>query len=88
MNLYVTIFYSSQYLIYTNEVLRHHNPSHPLFCFCLHYGFITYFIVQKIKNYIENIPSYIQKIKISGIYLFWPLLFHHLLRKKTREMYL
>ena len=32
-------------------------------------GFITYFIVQKSKNYIENIPSYIQKIKISGIYI-------------------
>ena len=66
-------FIAVNYLIYTNEVIGNIMESYPVIplfsaLFALA-GFITYFIVQKSKNYIENILSYIQKIKISGIYL-------------------
>ena len=66
-------FIAVNYLIYTNEVIGNIMESYPVIplfsaLFVLA-GFITYFIVQKSKSYIENIPSFTQKIKISGIYL-------------------
>lgn len=66
-------FIAVNYLIYTNEVIGNIMESYPVIplfsaLFALA-GFITYFIVQKSKSYIENIPSFTQKIKISGIYL-------------------
>ncbi len=66
-------FIAVNYLIYTNEVIGNIMESYPVIplfsvLFALA-GFITYFIVRKSKNYIENIPTFIQKIKISGIYL-------------------
>jgi phosphoglycerol transferase MdoB-like AlkP superfamily enzyme len=32
-------------------------------------GFVTFLIVKKSKNYIESIPAFVEKIKLSGIYL-------------------
>jgi hypothetical protein len=67
-------FIAVNYLIYTNEVIGNIMESYPvipLFSVCIIHYCIS--LSKKSKNYIENIPSYIQKIKISGIYLllFW-----------------
>ena len=66
-------FIAVNYLVYTNEVLGNIMESYPviplfsaLFLFA---GLITYLIVNKSKNYIENIPDFLEKIKLSGIYL-------------------
>ena len=66
-------FIAVNYLIYTNEVIGNIMESYPVIplfsaLFALA-GFITYFIVQKTKSYLENIPTFTQKIKISGIYI-------------------
>jgi hypothetical protein len=85
-------FIAVNYLIYTNEVTSWNYPVIPLFSalFALA-GFITYFIVQN-QNYIENIPSYTQKLKyqesISYFCVLHCLLYLIYQRKKTREMYL
>jgi phosphoglycerol transferase MdoB-like AlkP superfamily enzyme len=65
-------FIAVDYLVYTNEVIGNIMQSYPviplfstLFIFA---GLVTYFIVKKSKNYIENIPTIAEKIKISGVY--------------------
>jgi hypothetical protein len=63
-------FIAVNYLIYTNEVIGNIMESYPVIpLFSLFALWIIVFHCPKSKNYIENIPSYIQKIKISGIYL-------------------
>lgn len=65
-------FIAVDYLVYTNEVIGNIMQSYPvvpiftgLFIVA---GLITYFIVQRSKNYIENIPTLTEKLKVSGIY--------------------
>jgi len=66
-------FIAVNYLVYTNEVIGNIMQSYPVIpifmTLFLVSGTITYFIVQHSKNYIESIPSFTEKIKISGLYL-------------------
>jgi phosphoglycerol transferase MdoB-like AlkP superfamily enzyme len=66
-------FIAVNYLVYTNEVLGNIMESYPVIplfsALFIIAGLITYLIVNKSKNYIENIPGFIEKIKLSGIYL-------------------
>ena len=65
-------FIAVDYLVYTNEVIGNIMQSYPVIplfsgLFIVS-GIITYFFVKKSKNYIENIPTLVEKIKISGVY--------------------
>jgi phosphoglycerol transferase MdoB-like AlkP superfamily enzyme len=66
-------FIAVNYLIYTNEVIGNIMESYPVIpifsALFIIAGLVTYFIVKKSRNYIENIPTFVEKIKISGIYL-------------------
>mgnify|MGYP000923664010 FL=1 len=66
-------FIAVDYLVYTNEVIGNIMQSYPVIpLFSVLYiiaGIVTYFIVQKSKNYIEEIPTFLEKLKISGVYL-------------------
>jgi phosphoglycerol transferase MdoB-like AlkP superfamily enzyme len=66
-------FIAVNYLVYTNEVIGNIMQSYPVIpiftTLFLVSGTITYFIVKRSKNYIESIPSFAEKIKISGLYL-------------------
>ncbi|MBP2282183.1 phosphoglycerol transferase MdoB-like AlkP superfamily enzyme [Flavobacterium sp. CG_23.5] len=66
-------FIAVNYLVYTNEVIGNIMESYPviplfsgLFIIA---ALVTYLIVKRSKNYIESIPAFVDKIKISGIYL-------------------
>lgn len=66
-------FIAVNYLVYTNEVIGNIMQSYPviplfsgLFVIA---GIVTYFILKGTKNYIESIPTFVEKIKISGLYL-------------------
>ena len=65
-------FIAVDYLVYTNEVIGNIMQSYPVIPLFLTLfivaGMVTYFIVKKSKNYIENIPTIVEKIKISGVY--------------------
>lgn len=65
-------FIAVNYLIYTNEVIGNIMESYPVIpifsALFIIAGSVTYFIVKKSKNYIQNIPTFIEKIKISGVY--------------------
>ncbi len=67
-------FIAVDYLVYTNEVIGNIMQSYPVIPIFaglfIVVGLITYVIVKHSKDYIENIPSFTEKIKISGIYLF------------------
>jgi phosphoglycerol transferase MdoB-like AlkP superfamily enzyme len=65
-------FIAVNYLVYTNEVIGNIMESYPvvplftgLFIIA---GIVTYFIVGKSKSYINSIPNFVEKIKISGLY--------------------
>ena len=66
-------FIAVNYLVYTNEVIGNIMQSYPVIpiftTLFLVSGTITYFIVHHSKNYIESIPSFTEKIKISGVYI-------------------
>ncbi|MBS7230679.1 sulfatase-like hydrolase/transferase [Flavobacterium psychroterrae] len=66
-------FIAVNYLIYTNEVIGNIMQSYPVIpifsALFLVTGIVTYFILKKSKNYINEIPSLNEKMKISGIYL-------------------
>ena len=66
-------FIAVDYLVYTNEVIGNIMQSYPVIPLFsglfLVAGLVTYFIVKRSKNYIEMIPTFTEKIKISGIYL-------------------
>lgn len=70
-------FIAVNYLIYTNEVIGNIMQSYPVIplfsALFLVSGIVTYFIVKRSKNYINEIPSFTEKVKISGIY--WLLFF-------------
>lgn len=66
-------FIAVNYLIYTNEVIGNIMQSYPVIslfsALFLVTGIVTYFILKGSKNYINTIPSFNQKLKISGIYI-------------------
>lgn len=66
-------FIAVNYLIYTNEVIGNIMQSYPVIplfsALFLITGIFTYFILKRSGNYIESIPTCIEKLKISGIYI-------------------
>ncbi|SDW50145.1 LTA synthase family protein [Flavobacterium degerlachei] len=65
-------FIAVNYLVYTNEVIGNIMESYPvvplftgLFIIA---GIVTYFIVGRSKSYIDSIPTFVEKVKISGLY--------------------
>lgn len=66
-------FIAVNYLVYANEVIGNIMQSYPVIpLFSVLFiiaGFVTYFIVKKSKNCIENIPTFDEKMKITGFYL-------------------
>lgn len=66
-------FIAVNYLIYTNEVIGNIMQSYPVIplfsALFLITGIFTYFILRRSRNYIDNIPTCIEKLKISGIYI-------------------
>ena len=65
-------FIAVNYLIYTNEVIGNIMESYPVIpifsALFIVAGVVTYFIVKKSKVYIENIPTFLEKVKISGLF--------------------
>lgn len=65
-------FIAVDYLVYTNEVIGNIMQSYPVVpIFSLLFvivGFISYFIIKKSKIYIEQIPTFSEKIKITALY--------------------
>lgn len=66
-------FIAVNYLIYTNEVIGNIMQSYPVIPLFsglfIASGIVTYFIVKNSKNYINEIPNFNEKIKISAVYL-------------------
>ncbi|OUL62645.1 LTA synthase family protein [Flavobacterium sp. AJR] len=66
-------FIAVNYLVYTNEVIGNIMESYPVIpifsALFLVAGTVTYFIVKKTKNCIDNVPSYTEKVKVSGLYI-------------------
>jgi phosphoglycerol transferase MdoB-like AlkP superfamily enzyme len=66
-------FIAVNYLVYTNEVLGNIMQSYPVIpifsALFIVAGLITYVIVRKSRSYIDRIPTFVQKIQLSGIYL-------------------
>lgn len=69
-------FIAVNYLIYTNEVIGNIMQSYPVIpifsALFLVSGIASYFIIKRSKNYIDQIPSFNEKIQIS---VFYSLLF-------------
>jgi phosphoglycerol transferase MdoB-like AlkP superfamily enzyme len=65
-------FIAVNYLVYTNEVIGNIMQSYPVVpifgTLFIVAALITYLIVKKSRNYIDSIPTFVEKIKISGIY--------------------
>ncbi|MEO8234536.1 MAG: sulfatase-like hydrolase/transferase [Flavobacterium sp.] len=65
-------FIAVDYLVYTNEVIGNIMQSYPVIPIFsglfLIAGLITYVIVKRSKNYLNEIPTFVEKMKISGIY--------------------
>lgn len=66
-------FIAVNYLVYTNEVIGNIMESYPVIplftALFLIAGIATYFIVKGSRSYIDSIPTFVEKIKISGLYL-------------------
>ncbi|MEA9415673.1 LTA synthase family protein [Flavobacterium sp. PL02] len=66
-------FIAVNYLVYTNEVIGNIMQSYPVIplfsALFLIAGTVTYFIVKKTRIYIDAIPSFLEKIKISALYV-------------------
>lgn len=66
-------FIAVNYLIYTNEVIGNIMQSYPVIpifsALFLVTAVVTYFILKKSKNYVDEIPNFKTKLKISGIYI-------------------
>ncbi|MFV8369782.1 LTA synthase family protein [Flavobacterium sp. LB2R40] len=65
-------FIAVNYLVYTNEVIGNIIESYPVIpLFTVLFivaGSVTYLIVKKSKKYIQSLPGFVEKIKLSGIY--------------------
>lgn len=66
-------FIAVNYLVYTNEVIGNIMESYPVVplfsALFLIAGTVTYFIVKRTRNYIDAIPTFSEKLKLSAIYL-------------------
>jgi phosphoglycerol transferase MdoB-like AlkP superfamily enzyme len=66
-------FIAVNYLVYTNEVIGNIMESYPVIPLFsglfLIAGTVTYFIIKKTRHYIDVIPTFGDKLKLSGIYL-------------------
>ncbi|WP_269235424.1 LTA synthase family protein [Flavobacterium flavigenum] len=66
-------FIAVNYLIYTNEVIGNIMQSYPVIpifsALFLATAIITYFIIKKSRIYIDEIPDFKTKIKISAVYI-------------------
>ena len=66
-------FIAVNYLVYTNEVIGNIMESYPVIplfsALFLIAGTVTYFIVKRTRNYIDEIPTFNEKLKLSAIYL-------------------
>jgi phosphoglycerol transferase MdoB-like AlkP superfamily enzyme len=66
-------FIAVNYLIYTNEVIGNIMQSYPVIpifsALFIITSIVTYFILQKSKNYLSDIPDFKEKTKISGVYI-------------------
>jgi phosphoglycerol transferase MdoB-like AlkP superfamily enzyme len=66
-------FIAVNYLVYTNEVIGNIMESYPVVplfsALFLIAGTVTYFIVKRTRNYIDAIPTFNEKLKLSAIYL-------------------
>ncbi|MDR7371542.1 phosphoglycerol transferase MdoB-like AlkP superfamily enzyme [Flavobacterium aquidurense] len=66
-------FIAVNYLIYTNEVIGNIMQSYPVIplfsALFLVTGIMTYFILKNSKNFIKEIPTLNEKIKLSGVYI-------------------
>ncbi|MCC9065119.1 LTA synthase family protein [Flavobacterium piscisymbiosum] len=66
-------FIAVNYLIYTNEVIGNIMQSYPVIpifsVLFLVTAIITYFILKRSRNYIDAIPSLVEKLKISVLYI-------------------
>ena len=66
-------FIAVNYLIYTNEVIGNIMQSYPVIpifsALFIVTGIVTYFILHKSRNYIDHIPNFSNKIKISALYI-------------------
>ncbi|KRD57727.1 sulfatase [Flavobacterium sp. Root935] len=65
-------FIAVNYLIYTNEVIGNIMQSYPVIpifsgLFIIT-GIITFFIIKNSRNYIDEIPNFTEKLKITAIY--------------------
>jgi len=65
-------FIAVNYLVYTNEVIGNIMQSYPVIPLFsglfLIAGIVTYFILKGTRNYVESIPTFVEKIKISALY--------------------
>ncbi|MBF4515710.1 sulfatase-like hydrolase/transferase [Flavobacterium sp. ANB] len=66
-------FIAVNYLIYTNEVIGNIMQSYPVIpifsALFLVTGIVTYFILKNSKSYIDDIPTFKGKLKISALYI-------------------
>jgi phosphoglycerol transferase MdoB-like AlkP superfamily enzyme len=66
-------FIAVNYLIYTNEVIGNIMESYPIIpIFSVLFaavGTLTFYLVKYTKNYLQHIPNFKQKIKLSAVYL-------------------
>ncbi|HEU4789811.1 MAG TPA: sulfatase-like hydrolase/transferase [Flavobacterium sp.] len=66
-------FIAVNYLVYTNEVIGNIMESYPVIplfsALFLIAGTVTYFIIKRTRNYIDEIPTFNDKLKLSAIYL-------------------
>jgi phosphoglycerol transferase MdoB-like AlkP superfamily enzyme len=66
-------FIAVNYLIYTNEVIGNIMQSYPVIplfsALFVVTGIATYFILRNSKNFILDIPSFKEKLKLSGLYI-------------------
>ena len=66
-------FIAVDYLVYTNTVIGNIMESYPVVPLFISVGLLTitatYILVKKSKIYLENLPSFVDKLKIIGIYL-------------------
>jgi phosphoglycerol transferase MdoB-like AlkP superfamily enzyme len=66
-------FIAVNYLIYTNEVIGNIMQSYPVIplfsALFVVTGIATYFILRNSKNFILDIPSFKEKVKLSGLYI-------------------
>lgn len=66
-------FIAVDYLVYTNEVIKNIMESYPVIPLFTGVGvvtlIVTYFIVKRSKPFLDNLPSFTEKIKSLGIYV-------------------